>query len=104
MVTLKFVTYNVRGLCDYKKRRNVFHHLHKKSYDVILLQETHWCKEVESRWITEWGGKIWFSHGESNARGVAIMFARDTPVQVHNVLRSHDGRYIVLYCTLYRPS
>ena len=40
---LNIVTYNVRGLNNSTKRREIFYYLHKKDYDVMLLQETHGC-------------------------------------------------------------
>ena len=64
------------------------------------MQETHSHKGIERWWSSQWGNKIWFSHGESNARGVAILFAKKLKVEIHNVITSPHGRYIVLYITL----
>lgn len=40
---------------------------------VILLQETHCTRELENLWQAEWGGKVFYSHGTSSARGVATL-------------------------------
>ena len=66
---IKCTTYNVNGINDNKKRTEVFHYLHMKKMDVILMQETHSTKQVERYWSSTWGSKIWSDHGESNARG-----------------------------------
>ena len=55
------------------KCREIFHYLHKKDYNVILLHETHSTKNCEKIWSNELGRTIYFSHGEPNACGVAIL-------------------------------
>ena len=94
------VTYNVNGLNDSKKWRDVFNYLHSKKYDVIYLQETHSTKKDEILWSTEWGNKIWFDHGVGNSRGVAILFSKAITPHIHNTFVSKDGRIIALYITL----
>ena len=42
------------------------------------------------------GGKIWFSHGNSQARGVAILVKRTSNFICHDVIRDKDGRYILV--------
>ena len=67
--------------------------------DVAFIQETHSNKADAKFWSSQWGSKIYFSHGTNNSRGVAILLGKDTPVVVHNVDSSEDGRYIILYTT-----
>ena len=69
MRILSCLTYNVNGINDSGKRREVFYYLHKKDYDIVFMQETHSEKKKEKIWTAEFGNKIWFAHGESNARG-----------------------------------
>lgn len=47
MVDINLITYNVRGLRDAKKGREVFHYLHLKNY-IICLQETNSTKNVSN--------------------------------------------------------
>ena len=100
MSTIRLCTSNARGLSEYTKRRDLFHNYRKKNYQVIFLQETHSTKEKEKCWNTQWGSKIWFSHGISQARGVAILFAKSLNYEIHNVITDEAGRYILLYCTI----
>jgi len=48
------------------KRMAIFNWLNKSKFDVILLQETHTCLELESAWNREWQGPVFLSHGSSN--------------------------------------
>ena len=95
------LTFNVNGLADNVKRREIFNYLIEKKSSLVLLQEVHSVKGCENFWSTQWGRKIYFSHGESNARGVAILLAKDFDCQVHNVVKDNAGRYLILYCTIH---
>ena len=96
---IKCVTYNVRGLGDATKHREIMYHLKVNKYDIIFLQETHSSANSNKWWSSTWGSKIWCSHGQTNARGVAILFSKQIDIVVHNVISSADGRYLILYCT-----
>ena len=56
----RVITYNVRGLGDSQKRREIFYFLHKKKADVAIIQESHSQKITESLWKSTWGGQICF--------------------------------------------
>ena len=95
MSTLQIMSFNIRGAGNFSKRRKLFHYLHKKQTDVILLQETHSETEVERIWNAEWGEKMLFSHGSANSKGVAILFKRKLKVEVVNHIADPEGRYII---------
>ena len=82
-----------------KVRRQTFWYLHEKKFDIVFLQETHSDKTIEKIWSSMWGKKIWFSHGNSQARGVAILFSKNISVMVHNIVTDKNGRYLLLYVT-----
>ena len=42
----------------------------------------------------EWGGKIIWSLGITNSKGVAIAFKRNLEISVLNIFRDEDGRYL----------
>ena len=100
MVKLDIVTCNVRGLAQYAKHRDLFHTFRSAKNDIMFLQETHSTKAVEKMIHTQWGCKIWFFHGVSNAHGVAIISLKKLDCTVHNVITDGDGIYIILYCTI----
>ena len=100
MESLNIYTCNVRGLGDKGKRREVFHHLTKKNLDIIFLQETHSTANTNRWWSDMWGNKIYFDNGESNARGVAILFNPKLQIKIHNKFVRGDGRFLLLYTTI----
>ena len=81
---LRIITLNVRGLRNENKRRSIFNYYRKRA-DIICLQETHSTEVDEKCWRNEWGGIMLFSHGESNARGVAILVCKGCPVMTENI-------------------
>ena len=84
----------MRGIGDNTKRRALFQY-HRANSDFLVLQETHSFKECERIWESEWGGKILFAHGESNARGVAVLISKEIFKLMSNVYIENDGRLIV---------
>ena len=89
MADLKIMTLNVRSLGDYMNRKS----------NVIFLQETHSMKYIERRWITEWGGPIYYSHGTSSARGAVILIKHKTNIKIHRSIKDKEGRYVALDVT-----
>ena len=45
------------------------------------------------------GEKIWFDHGTSNTKGVGILLSKNCQMTVHNVIKSDEGRFLILYVT-----
>ena len=89
-------TLNVCGLGNIEKRRQLFYYMQKSKGSVFLAQETHSTSSSEEMWENQWGGKIYFSHGESNARGVCILIKNDIAFSVKNIIRDQQGRFIIL--------
>ena len=102
MVDISVVTYNVRGLCDSSKRRSIFNYLHDHGHKIVLLQETHSTPGITKYWTSEWGGKIFFAHGTSSARGTAILIDRSIIelLQIDDIVRDVEGRYVIIKCKL----
>ena len=101
MSTTDIISLNTRGLRDSGKRRKLFHYLHTKKFQVMLLQETHTSVSQEAIWKTQLGGKsVRFSHGTNNSRGVAIVIANHCKHEIHQVINNVNGRYIIMDITL----
>ena len=97
---IKIGTANVNGLGEIRKRQRVFKSFKEKEYDIILLQETHSTRNDERFWNSQWGSKIYYSHGEQNARGVAILFDRKLDYHVHSCETDTSGRSINMTITI----
>ena len=92
---------NTNGLGDFKKRSEVFKWLHKYAdASIIMLQETHSTNTQESKWRSQWGFETFFAHGESNARGVCILFKNTFDFEIHDKIIDPGGRYIILDITI----
>ena len=100
MVDINIVSLNTRGLGDRYKRRAVIQWLISKKSQICFLQETHSTPESENDWNNCWPGKIVFSHGASNSRGVAIMISNDIDFEINKAEHDSCGRYILLDCII----
>ena len=96
----------MRGLANEKKRRIIFNKCRKRG-DIILLQETHSNINRQQIWEHEWGGKILFSHGKNDARGVAMLFGKNVDYRIIKFRTDVEGRYLIaelkleeLICTI----
>lgn len=65
-MSLKLISWNVKGLNSPIKRQRVLSHLAKLNADIVLLQETH-LTDVESLKLKRgWVGEVYFSQGDGN--------------------------------------
>ena len=71
---MTIVSLNTRGLRNDGKRRKIWRYLKRQKSDICMVQETHATDEIENIWSTEWGNKCIFANGDSNARGVGLLF------------------------------
>ena len=92
-MVLKILSLNVKGLRNDVKRRAIFNYCRKRA-DIICLQETHATAENEVFWQHEWRGKTIYSNGDSNARGVCIMFKAENDYNISEIRRDNTGRTI----------
>ncbi len=61
----------------------------------MLLQETHSTPGDEVLWKREWGGDVYFSHGSSKSKGVAILIPPNADVKLNFSHVDPEGRYII---------
>ena len=73
----KAISLNVRGIRSFEKRKTILNWLNNQKANICFLQETYSTKELENQWRSQWTGELYFSHGSSCSRGVAIL-VRDT--------------------------
>lgn len=92
---LGILSLNVRGIRDFQKRREIFRWFQNKNYSIFMLQEAHCTNEIEKQWYAEWGYNIYFAHGQSDARGVCILFKNDFDYQIHNIIKDASGRFLI---------
>ena len=49
----------------------------------------------EVYWSNEWGGKVLFSHGSNDSRGIMILFKPSLSFQVDKIESDNAGRYVI---------
>ena len=100
MIHFNFISHNVKGLGDRAKRKRQFKYLQDqvRNKGIIYFQETHSAAATQTKWIEEFGkkNKLLFSHGKSNARGVAIGFVGNLDYTLIKTEADSDGRFIII--------
>ena len=97
MATIKFLTWNVRGLREKIKRSAALAFLKKQRADVVVLVETH----VEGRLCRPWVRWAYHSTHTSHARGVSVLIAKSVHFELCELLTDPNGRYVFLHAKLY---
>ena len=76
------ISFNCNSIGKNPKRGQVLHFLKKKKADILILVDTRLSKEVENEVKAEWGGPAYFSSFSSQARGIAVLIKKDSPIKV----------------------
>lgn len=94
---LKLLSWNVRGLNNAKKCKQVIQYMQRHAVDIACLQETHLAKPNTSQFARGWGPHRYFSNYSGYARGVAILIHNRIPFQLLSLLLDPEGRYVILH-------
>jgi exonuclease III len=88
---------NCQGISNTQKRRDLFHYLRQKKYDIICLQDIHITKQLCSYVKAEWGNDIFICPFLNNSRGVLILFRDTFEYKVANIyIDEISGNYVIL--------
>ena len=98
--TLNLFCLNCRGLRERHKRQAAFTFLKNKGSGIFLLQETYSDINGEPMWNNEWESNIFFSDGQPNSRGVAVLVSRDIDLTINNCDKDEFGRYLLINCEI----
>ena len=79
-----------------QKRQAVFLWLKQKGNGIFFLQETHSSLCSENEWSRQWDGKIIYSHGNSNSRGVLFLISKDIDINIVNIENDNCGRVLII--------
>ena len=95
MDDLCIASYNVDGLKDPKKRRQIFDFISKKPYDIILLQETHVQQCDIMQWQAEWHSySLWNPGLTGKTCGSGILINKHKQITVIDYKKDDQGRII----------
>ena len=69
-----------------------------------MLQETHSDESVEESWEKEYEGKIYFLHGSSSGRGVALLIPKymneQIPIKQLRLTKKVEFYYYIPKCVI----
>ena len=95
---IEIITYNCRGLRDYKKLKRVLNTcsgvVTKNKLNLVFLQETHLEQDANTRLGMMWRGGFCLSPGAGNSRGCVTLFGHGW--EVEEKYESLDGRLACL--------
>lgn len=94
---LTFVSMNVQGLGDGKKRRDVLNYLRGKKYNVYFLQDTHFTDKEINYIRSQWGYECYFSNFNSQSRGVAIFINNNFDFKFKGLEKDNLGNLLILH-------
>ena len=95
---LSFITNNVKWIQPLKKRLKLIQYFKSKirACGLLFLKESHSNSKVEQKWKEDFHGKVFFSHGKINSRGVLIAYFGTEKVTVKKQQTDHSGRILIL--------
>ena len=91
---IKIASLNVRGIQNENKRKEIFIYLKSKRLDILCLQETHSQQDDIIQWNRQWGNNCFYSHGDSQSRGVMIL--TKPHIKVDLVYKDEEGRLLLV--------
>uniref|UniRef100_A0A8C5LKV7 Reverse transcriptase domain-containing protein n=1 Tax=Leptobrachium leishanense TaxID=445787 RepID=A0A8C5LKV7_9ANUR len=99
--SLRFLTYNVKGLNVPEKRGRLMRELLSLRTAVAFLQETHFRARDPPRLLSKAYPTGFFSdYTDTKSRGTAILISKDVPFQLTDQLADVEGRYIFVKGTI----
>lgn len=78
--TVRFTSWNVKGLNGPVKRGKILSHIKNLKTDIAFLQETHLRNSDQLRLKRHWVGQIFHSSFNTKARGTAIIIHKKNSV------------------------
>ena len=93
---LRFISLNVKGISNYKKKKTNNIHLSKTQCRYNIPARNTFYASNSASMENEWGAKLISSHASSNSRGVAIMIKNNLDCTIHHTVIDPMGRYIIL--------
>ena len=84
------------GLSVANKRRDLFHYVRNKKYNIICLQDVHVNEKLEPFIKAEWGYDIYFSSYTTMSRGVMVLSNNNFEQKVKRIKTDKNGNCIIL--------
>lgn len=97
-IDIEIFSENVNGIgSDSVRRQALFSKLKRKGCGAFMMQETHCTLALENTFKREFDSEnIYFSNGSSSSCGVLTAFSKDYEIEVVNVIKDNEGRFLIL--------
>lgn len=94
--TVKIISFNVNGILNPAKRRQILTKMRREKAHIVLLQETH-LSALEHQKLKSMGfSRVYYSSYKSgHRRGVATLISQQIPFELVSTITDKEGRYIV---------
>lgn len=96
MSKIKITSWNVRGLREIAKIKQVLNRIKQLKSQIVFLQETHLRAAEIDRLQKRWPGQILCAPYSNHARGVLVLIPKSLSFQIANVICDQSGRYIIV--------
>ena len=95
---LRLLSFNPNSIGKNPKRSQIIQAIKKKNANIILFSDTRISTDIEPLVRSEWGGKANFASFTSQARGVAIFFTKNLPIEIieDSIYNDKSGNFTVL--------
>lgn len=100
-ISLKFLTWNVRGLRDNIKRAAALTFIKKQRADVVTLVETHIEGRLQMTLRRPWVGWAFHSTHTSHSRGISVLIAKTVHFELCELHTDPQGRFIFISAKLH---
>lgn len=90
-ISLRIVSWNIKGLASAVKRSKVLSHLKRLNSDIVFLQETHTRTNDQTRLKCPWVAEVFHSSFSSKARGVAVLIGKSVSFEKTKVISDKAG-------------
>jgi exonuclease III len=98
---IHLISLNAQGLRDIEKRQRLLLWLGQQKAQIVLLQETHFTKDIEINTNLQFSNwQCYHNFGSNNSSGVSILFHKTLDINITNIYRDHNGRSILVNITL----
>ena len=92
--TIKFLTWNIAGLCKPSKRKTIFRLPKGENFTFSALQQTYLKHEDLGQIEREWAGVIHQAPGSNKSKGLLTLFSNKVKKEDIKLIKSSD-RFII---------
>ena len=95
---LRILSFNPNSIGKNPKRSNIIQAVRKKQANIILFSDTRISADIEPSIKAEWGGMANFASFTSQARGVAVFFTKDLPIEIieNSIYNDKSGNFTAM--------